>query len=305
MSKVFRLKVEEKEVGGFKTKLFFLDEFIIGIPTEIGPRILYFASTEKPEFNLFGVLPDVGMQTSEGFWRVYGGHRLWSSPEAKPRSYSLDNKPVKIETDKETVTVHGNPETANSVQKTISIRPHPKGGIQVIHTIRNIGRWPITLACWALSIMKPKGFAIIPIQSSKVDEEGLLPDRHITIWPYTDLSDKRLTFTNDFIFIRQDPEVESPVKIGTMANPSWTAYWVEGVAFVKEFQKKEGEYPDFGCNVEVYTNANMLELETLSPLQTLEPNDTIRHTEIWRIFDVGELTPTSEKIKGNLEPLIG
>ncbi len=299
------MKVEEKQVGGFKTKLFFLNEFIIGIPTEIGPRILYLASREKPEFNLFGVLPEMGMQTSEGFWRIYGGHRLWSSPEAKPRSYSLDDEPVKIETDKETVTVYGNPETANSIQKTITITPHPEGGLRVLHEIKNIGRWPINLACWALSIMRPKGFAIIPVQPSKVDEEGLLPDRHFTIWPYTNLSDERLIFADGFIFIKQDPEAENPVKIGTMANPSWTAYWVDGAAFVKEFQREEGSYPDFGCNVEVYTNAQILELETLGPLRTLEPNNTIKHTEIWRIFNIRELTPNPEKIKRKLEPLLG
>jgi len=299
------LKVEEKEVGGFKTKFFYLDNLVIGIPTEIGPRILYLSSKEKPEFNLFGLLPEAGIQTSEGFWRIYGGHRLWSSPEAKPRSYSLDDKPVKIETEKETITVYGNPETANSVQKSITIMPHSEGGVQVVHRIKNIGRWPINLACWALSVMKPAGFAIIPIQSCKVDEEGLLPDRHLTFWPYTDLSDKRLIFTDDFIFVKQDPKAENPVKIGTMANPSWTAYWVDGYAFVKKFEGKKGEYPDFGCSVEVYTNPSMLELETLSPLKTLEPNNTIEHTEIWRIFDVGDLTPTPEKIKRNLEPLLG
>jgi len=298
------LKVEEKEVNGFRIKLFFLNEFMIGIPVDIGPRILYFASKEKPESNLFEVLPEAGMPTSEGFWKIYGGHRLWSSPEAKPRSYSLDDKPVKIEIDKEAVTIYGNPEPANSIQKTITIMPHHKGGIQVIHAIKNIGRWPITLACWALSIVKPKGFAIIPIHPSRIDEEGLLPDRHITIWPYTNLSDKRLMFTDDFIFVKQDPEIENPIKIGTMANPSWTAYWVDGNVFLKEFQKKEGEYPDFGCSVEVYTNADMLELETLSPLQTLEPNGTVEHTEIWRIFDVEELTPKPEEIKRKLEPLI-
>jgi len=304
MRKVFSLKVEEKRVAGFKTKLFFLDQFIIGIPTEIGPRILYFASKEKPKFNLFGVFPEIGIQTSEGFWKMYGGHRLWSSPEAKPRSYSLDNKPVKIETNKEIVTVHGNPEIANSIQKSIMIMPRPEGGIQVVHVIKNIGRWPINLACWALSIMRPKGFAIIPVQPSKIDEEGLLPDRHLTLWPYTDLSDKRLMFENGFIFVKQDPKAENPVKIGAMANPSWTAYWVDGAAFVKEFQRKKGEYPDFGCSVEVYTDANILELETLGPLRTLNPNSTIEHTEIWRIFNIGELTPTSEKIKGKLEPLL-
>jgi len=299
------LKVEEKEIDGFKAKLFFLDEFIVGIPIEIGPRILYFASKKKAEFNLFGVHPELGIETPEGFWKIYGGHRLWSSPEAKPRSYSLDNKPVKIETDGDTITVHGNPETANSIQKEITIRPNPEGeGLQVVHKIKNIGRWPITLACWALSIMRPGGFAIIPIYPSKVDEEGLLPDRHFTIWPYTNLSDKRLIFTNEFIFVRHDPESKNPVKIGTMANPSWTAYWVDGFAFVKEFQRMNGDYPDFGCSVEVYTQAQILELETLGPLQTLNPNCIISHTEIWKIFEIEELTATPEKIKRNLEPLL-
>ena len=299
------MKIEEKQVDGFKTKLFYVDNFIIGIPTEIGPRILYLASKEKPEFNLFGVLPEASIQTPEGLWRIYGGHRLWSSPEAKPRSYSLDDKPVKIETDEETITVYGNPETANSIQKTITITPHPEGGLQVLHAIKNIGRWPIKLACWALSVMRTGGFAIIPVQPSKVDEEGLLPDRHLTLWPYTSLSDERLIFTNGFIFLKQDPKIENPVKIGAMANPSWTAYWVDGYAFVKKFERKKGEYPDFGCNVEVYTNASMLELETLGPLQILEPNGVIEHAEIWEIFNVGELTPTPEKIKEKIEPLLG
>jgi len=298
------LKVEEKELSGFRTKFFSLGGFIIGIPTEIGPRILYLASNEKPKFNVFAILAEMGMQTSEGFWRIYGGHRLWSSPEAKPRSYSLDDKPVKIEANGEAVTIYGNPESENSVQKTIAIMPHPEGGIRVIHAIKNIGRWPIKLACWALSVMRPKGFAIVPIYSSKIDEEGLLPDRHITVWPYTDLSDKRLKFTKNFIFVKQDPEFKTPLKIGAIANPTWTAYWVEGTAFVKKFQRKEGEHPDFGCNVEVYTNADMLELETLGPLKTLEPNSTIKHVEIWRILNVGELTPTPEKIKRKIEPLL-
>jgi len=84
-----------------------------------------------------------------------------------------------------------------------------------------------------------------------------------------------------------------------------TAYWVDGYAFVKKFERKKGEYPDFGCSVEAYTNPIMLELETLSPLKTLEPNSTIEHTEIWRIFDVGDLTPNPEKIRRKLEPLLG
>lgn len=298
------VKVRESEVGGFNTNLFFFNDVIVGVATDIGPRILYVASNRRPEFNLFGVLPETGTPTPNGFWRIYGGHRLWSSPEAKPRSYSMDDKPVEIAVKEDCVRIRGNPEIENSIQKEITIEPLSESGVHVIHSIKNIGRWPIRLGCWALSVMRKNGFAIIPLNPSKVDEEGLLPDRHISVWPYTDLSDERAIFADGYAFVKQNPEVENPLKIGAMANPAWTAYWVDGMAFVKQFSQEEGEYPDFGCSVEVYTNADMLELETVGPLKTLHPSESIEHTEIWNILDIGDLTPEPDSIKEKLEVLL-
>jgi len=298
------MKIEEREVNGFNTKMIRLNNMIVGIATDVGPRFLYLASSERPEFNLFGVLPEAGIQTPEGFWRIYGGHRFWSSPEAKPRSYSMDDKPVKIEARKDGVTVYGNPEVANSVQKMITVKPSSGNGVEVIHTIENIGRWPIRLGCWALSVMRQNGFAIIPLKPSKVDEEGLLPDRRVSFWPYTDSSDERVTFADEYIFVKQNPRVKNPFKVGTMANPMWTAYWVDGTAFIKEFSQKEGEYPDFGCSVEAYTNADMLELETVGPLKKVNPSERIQHTEIWRIFNVEDLAPEPDSVRKKLEALL-
>jgi len=298
------VKIEERKFHGLNAKLIRLNNVIVGIATDIGPRILYLASTERRDFNLFGVLPEAGMQTSEGFWRIYGGHRFWSSPEAKPRSYSIDDKPVKIEIRENSLTVYGNLEVGNSVQKEITIEPSSENGIQVVHTIENIGKWPIKLGCWALSVMRQGGFAIIPLKPSKVDGDWLLPDRHVSLWPYTDLSDERLVLKDGYAFVRQNPKVEKTFKIGAMANPTWTAYWVDGIVFVKQFTQEEGEYPDFGCNVEVYTSADMLELETLGPLRTIGPSERIQHTETWKVFDVGELTPEAESIRDKLEVLL-
>ena len=300
-----KMKVEDTEVGGFSTRLFFLNDVIAGVATDIGPRILFVASKDRPEFNLFGVLPEAGGPTSEGFWRIYGGHRFWSSPEVKPRAYSMDDKPVKITTGEDRITIYGNPEVKNSTLKRIAIRASSANSIEVVHTITNIGRWPIRLGCWALSVMRKDGFAIIPMKPSKVDEEGLLPDRRVTFWPYTDLSDERLTFADGYIFMRQSTEAENPCKIGAMANPNWAAYWVDGMGFVKQFTQSEGEYPDFGCTVEVYTNQDMLELETLGPLRTVNPSETIEHTEVWKIIDVGELSAEPESIEERLDPLLG
>lgn len=298
------MKVKVTEVGGFNTKLFFLNDVMAGVATDIGPRILYAAHRDRPEFNLFGVLPEAGVATPEGFWKIYGGHRFWSCPEAKPRSYSMDDKPVKITESEDTITIHGNPEAENSTQKKITIRPSSMNSIEVVHSITNIGRWPIRLACWALSVMRKGGFAIVPLKPSKLDEEGLLPDRHVTFWPYTNLSDERLTFADGYVFMKQSTEAENPCKIGVMANPNWAAYWADGIGFVKQFTQSEGEYPDFGCSVEVYTNPDMLELETLGPLRTVNPSETIKHKEVWKIIDVGELSAEPESIEERLEPLL-
>ena len=298
----FNMKITEKMFSGFRSYALDIGGLTIGVPLDIGPRILHLATVKRPDFNLFGILPEAEMPTADGVWKILGGHRLWSSPESKPRSYSLDNKPVKLETIGQSVTIRGNPEPENSVQKVITISP-TQNGVLVNHTIRNIGRWPISLACWALSVMRRNGRALIPMRPSKMDEEGLLPDRHFTLWPYTNMADVRLTFKNDHLIMKQDPEAEAPLKIGAVANPEWVAYHADGLLFVKQFRQERGEYPDFGCSVEVYTNSVMLELETLGSLRTIAPSESLEHTEIWRIFEMGDADLESRIIE-KIEALI-
>jgi hypothetical protein len=283
-----------------KIRKFEINKFIIGIPEDIGPRIIHFSLKKYPSGNVFAVLPELFINTEDGKWHIYGGHRLWTSPEGNPRSYSLDNKPVKIEEKNKCINIYGNTEIQNSVKKEISIK-RVKEGIEINHKIINTGRWPIKFGCWALSVMKKGGFAIIPIKPEKVDKHGLLPDRHISLWQYTDISDKRLIFTKNFIFVKQDEKIEKPFKIGTIANPNWTAYYVDGLLFIKKINFKKGEYPDFGCNVEVYTNSQFLELETLGALETVEPDSFIEHKEIWDLIEVGDIKPEEKEIKRTLK----
>lgn len=296
--------IEEKVIDGFKVNVISIGEILVGVACDIGPRILYLASAKKPDLNLFGILPDVGVETPDGFWRVYGGHRLWSSPQVKPRTYSLDDQPVKLEVGEDYVTIHGNPEEKNSIQKEIIVKAGPDNSVQVIHRIRNIGRWPIKMGCWAISVMRKNGFAIIPMKPFKVDAEGLMPDRHIALWPYTDMSDKRLILAKEYIFVKHDPKAKNTLRIGVNANPCWAAYWSNGMLFVKCFSTEAGEYPDFGSTVEVYADQNMLELGTLSVMRVVEPLGTVEHTEVWRIFNVGRMGAKTEHVKSKVEPLI-
>jgi hypothetical protein len=69
-------------------------------------------------------------------------------------------------------------------------------------------------------------------------------------------------------------------------NPSgWGAYFRDGNLFVKRSKvKTEARYPDYGCNFEIYTEPDFLELETLGPLQNLAPGETAQHIEDWWLF---------------------
>ncbi|MEM3711080.1 MAG: hypothetical protein QW453_03420 [Thermoprotei archaeon] len=291
----------EKIIGNYRLRVFNINKLLIGIPIDIGPRILYLTTTEDPDFNLFNILPEITVETPEGIWHIHGGHRLWTSPEDMPRTYSLDDKPVKLENRNDKVTIIGNPEYNNNVLKKIHIEPGDEEySVKVTHEIVNIGRWPIEYACWALSVMRNNGFAVIPVKPKRVDPHGLLPDRYIVIWPYTILRDPRLYLLDTYIAIRQDTSIPRALKISTKANPNWIAYWVQGYAFIKKFIEEKAQYPDYGSTVEVYTNDKFLELETVGPLKRIHPGDSNIHVEIWKVMKIGDLEISEEDFEKKL-----
>ena len=54
--------------------------------------------------------------------------------------------------------------------------------------------------------------------------------------------------------------------------------------FIKSFTFRPGaEYPDRGCSFETYTDAQILELESLGPLTTLQPGASVEHVEHWHL----------------------
>jgi len=65
------------------------------------------------------------------------------------------------------------------------------------------------------------------------------------------------------------------------------------------------QYPDFGCNFELFTNAEFLELETLGPVVTLQPGQATHHTEHWWLFDGVPSIDTEDDIRSAILPLVG
>ncbi|HUJ11311.1 MAG TPA: hypothetical protein VL171_14940 [Verrucomicrobiae bacterium] len=255
------------------------------VTTDVGPRIIRFGFVGGD--NEFVEFPDQLGKTGGKEWRIYGGHRFWHAPEVEPRTYFPDNDPVRLEQHDGFVRVIQPIESTTGIQKEIDIRLHPKDArVETVHRLRNCGLWDVELAPWALSVMACGGTAIVPLPSRGSHGKHLLPENSLTLWKYTNMGDPRWTWGNKFILLRQDstPTV-LPQKIGVMTSEGWAAYARDGHLFLKQFQYVAGvPYPDFGSCVEVFTNHEILEVETLGPLVTLRSGAHVEHTERWFLF---------------------
>lgn len=83
-------------------------------------------------------------------------------------------------------------------------------------------------------------------------------------------------------------------KAGMIVPDGWAGYARNSHLFLKTFEYQEvARYPDFGSNVELFTNGQFLEVETLGPLAQLRPGESRRHTERWFLFE-DVATPTDD-----------
>lgn len=279
------------------------DDIELVATTDVGPRVIRLGWVGGP--NLFAEFASELGRTGGDAWRSYGGHRLWHAPEVVPRTYWPDNVPVEARWDGRTLTLTQPVEGSTGIQKEIALTLDPaRSRVTVEHRLTNRGLWPVPVSVWCLSVMAPGGRGIFPQEVYKPHAEALLPARPLVLWHYTDMADSRWTWGTRYIQLRQDPSLESYQKVGMMNSRGWGAYQLADTVFVKRFRHQPGAaYPDMGCNMETFTNAEMLEVETLGPLVTLEPGHTVSHTEEWWLFRA-EVGTTDAELDDRLLPLV-
>lgn len=261
------------------------------VSLDIGPRILRFGflggknlmntdrkalgfRTDKDYCNLFG---------ENKKWEIFGGHRIWASPEAWPETYLPDDMPVGVK-----LTENGGIFTTECPAVGLAyslelVLDEDDANMQVKMTLRNIAQTEKRFAVWGLSVCAADGTMVIPMNTN---DTGLLHNRSISVWPYTDMSDPRIYWGKKYVTVKQDREATSPIKLGFDLG-SGTAYYKLGTdVFKKRFDTfhPEADYPDGGCSFETYTNEVMLEFETLSPLETVAPGGEISLNENWSLF---------------------
>jgi len=272
--------------------------FEMYVTKDVGPRIIKFnlAGKENLMFEDIGreACEDVSAVFGEGKkWNIYGGHRLWVSPEDMPRTYYPDSEPVDISVC-ESGGAHKfvftpKPQAINDLQHSLEIEVcSDKPCARVTHKVENIGGKPVEGAIWALSVMAAGGTVICP----QPDEDtGLLGNRVLALWPYTKFSDPRWNLYDDYITVRQDAGNSAKFKFGINNTKGWIAYQNHGQLFRKSYEPNHpaGNYPDFGVSTEVFTNNLFIEAETLGELKVLNKGEFIAHTETWEIKEAPDV----------------
>ncbi len=263
------------------------------VTQSVGPRIISLQSGQGE--NLFAELPDQTLDyPGEGAFILYGGHRLWHAPEVASRTYLPDSLPVEITQDEQGLLVTQPVEQHSGIQKSMHISlPDERPRVVVRHTLANKSLWPVTCSVWALTQFKTGGFTILP-QSR--EDTGLQPNRSLTFWPYSDIGSPNITWGNDYIFVRADFK-SGAFKIGYANSSGWLAYWRAGTLFIKQAAFDAGaDYYDHGSSSECYCNDHFLELESLGPITTIQPEESVGLLETWQVFDKVQLAAKEDVV---------
>ncbi|VTR97864.1 hypothetical protein [Tuwongella immobilis] len=284
------------------------------VTLDVGPRVIAYRLLPDGK-NVMKNYTEMLGGRGEPEWQIRGGSRFWLGPEDLTRTYYPDNNPVTYqEIAPGAVRFVPPPETEYGVQKEMEIYLSPTGSQVKLHLrVTNIGSEPTTLCPWGPTVMAPGGVEIIPLPekfphpghpSRAKSPADYAPNQQVAFWPYFDFSDSRFSFGRKYIQLRQDP-TKGPTKIGLAHRLGWVAYLNEGTLFVMRFGYEEGaNYPDNGGNYQSFSNEDMLEMEPIGPISTLEPGRYAELTMSWELHSNVPAVHTEAEIDAVILPLI-
>ena len=193
------------------------------VTTDVGPRIIRCGFIRGR--NLFHVSGKDRGKTGGSEWRIYGGHRLWHSPEVMPRTYFPDNGRVAYKWDGTTLKVTQPVEKSTGIIKEMEIiLDKDRNNVTVLHRLVNTNLWAIETSVWPVTAHAAGGRAVVPQEPYIDPAEYLLPARPVVLWYYTRMNDPRWSWGEKFIGMRFDASCHSEQKIGILNKQGWAAY---------------------------------------------------------------------------------
>lgn len=240
------------------------------VVTGFGPRILSLRSDGGRN-----LLYEDSTDFRVGAWRLYGGHRFTVAPES-PASYLPDNAPCDVRIEDDRIVIQA--PSPDRLGRSLEIRATPDHlGFVLRHGLRNLDSGPWHGAVWAITC--------VPAAGKFVVSQPAAPPRFWAVSGqiYADASSRQWRNVDGQFVI--EPTGEKG-KVGLNSPDGWLAWLGPEATFVIHGPAREvlATYPDDGCNLEVFTCADYLELETLGPLTMLLPGQELVHEQRWQVL---------------------
>lgn len=264
------------------------------VTLEYGPRIIHYALAGEPNVFFVNRDPEYRKRGADfdgafypgAFWDIRGGNRLWVAPHSYPGAFYPDNGLVDWEPIDGGARFMPAPRVESGLRLSTEVRLlEASSRATISHRVVNENREPRKMAAWSITSLAPGGLELAP-QPRR--QSGVLPNRRLSFWPYTDVRDPRLTIGNRYVALKHDPEAASSIKIGMGNEDGLACYLNAGFLFVLGYEHEmDAEYADFGASYETFADGRMVEMESMSPLETVQPGGSVQHEERWSLSRCG------------------
>jgi len=237
-------------------------EMVVGVSA--GLRILSLRRGDSPNL-LYHDTTDFRV----GDWRLHGGHRFTVAPEGG-ESYEPDNAPCVVETHEQELRVAAHP-GKNGNRRVLVISAATDGaGFDLRHVLENHGERPWRGALWAITCVPHAGSVVAPLTQPR-----------LRFWPGAEREHWQLATGH----VAMTPN-GARTKAGWHSDAGWLASLQRDATFVIHCPDAppRDECVDGGCNLEVFSCADYVELETLSGIITLVPGERASHLQRWRLL---------------------
>jgi len=253
------------------------DELVVLI--EVGPRIISFRPEGGDNILYVNEQDFTRKKAGSETWCIYGGTRLWVSPETE-LTYLPDNEPSETVIEGEEILIRGPLDPKTKLRKTIDIRVLPST-FHIEFAVKNEGRHLFFAGLWVLTCVRPQHGSEIFLPWGEKPEWNVKDMKYWRNWlgNRTAVQSDQWHPTDEFFIVRPSGETG---KVGFANRWGFALYRRGEVSFVKCADYIESaHYPDGGCSCEVYTSKDFYEIETLSPLYMMKPGSTYMHSELW------------------------
>lgn len=230
-------------------------------------------------------------------WVNFGGDKAWPSPESDWTVFTnrkgwrpppaFDGWPSGVKVDRKSVTLVSleDPFFLSTVERRIELHSS-KPQLEITTTFKRTRGEPAVIGIWVITQLKEPVGLFAPVPKKSIFLEG-----YTTIIPTVPPG---LKMENGLVSLIRNPK--EPHKIGLDGD---SLLWVgeNHTLRIDSPRVKRGDYPDKGSSTEIYTSADPLpyiELETLGPVVTMKPGDTIKRRNVYTLSRRAHPTPEAE-----------